>query len=174
MLKNTYLLAKIGADTAENEQHFAEILSLTSPYTYMRNQNTHVCSKVRYTLSSRQHVVGWPNVVEVLSIFTFESPAGGQLWSIRSDCAAFFDQKKGGTKCSCSVVHTIFFSSDFPYLPRCARRRERQKETKKGRYSNERTDRPRWVVNDALHYSILYSGHELLACGLHYTIQWIV
>ena len=26
MLKNFYLLAKIGADTAENEQHFAEIL----------------------------------------------------------------------------------------------------------------------------------------------------
>ena len=26
MLQNTYLLAKIGADTAENEQHFAEIL----------------------------------------------------------------------------------------------------------------------------------------------------
>ena len=25
MLKNAYLLAKIGADTAENEQHFAEI-----------------------------------------------------------------------------------------------------------------------------------------------------
>ena len=26
MLKNAYLLAKIGADTAENEQHFAELL----------------------------------------------------------------------------------------------------------------------------------------------------
>ena len=25
MLQNAYLLAKIGADTAENEQHFAEI-----------------------------------------------------------------------------------------------------------------------------------------------------
>ena len=29
MLKNAYLLAKIGADTAENEQHFAEILPKT-------------------------------------------------------------------------------------------------------------------------------------------------
>ena len=28
MLKNAYLLAKIGADTAENEQHFAEILPI--------------------------------------------------------------------------------------------------------------------------------------------------
>ena len=28
MLKNVYLLAKIGADTAENEQHFAEILPI--------------------------------------------------------------------------------------------------------------------------------------------------
>ena len=26
MLNNAYLLAKLGADTAENEQHFAEIL----------------------------------------------------------------------------------------------------------------------------------------------------
>ena len=26
MLSNAYFLAKIGADTAENEQHFAEIL----------------------------------------------------------------------------------------------------------------------------------------------------
>ena len=30
MLKNAYFLAKIGADTAENEQHFAEILPIGS------------------------------------------------------------------------------------------------------------------------------------------------
>jgi len=29
MLQNAYFLAKIGADTAENEQHFAEILPRT-------------------------------------------------------------------------------------------------------------------------------------------------
>ena len=29
MLQNAYFLAKIGADTAENEQHFAEILPTT-------------------------------------------------------------------------------------------------------------------------------------------------
>ena len=28
MLKNAYLLAKIGADTAENEQHFAEMFGI--------------------------------------------------------------------------------------------------------------------------------------------------
>ena len=28
MLQNAYLLAKIGADTAENEQHFAEIVPI--------------------------------------------------------------------------------------------------------------------------------------------------
>ena len=28
MLQNAYLLAKIGADTAENEQHLAEILPI--------------------------------------------------------------------------------------------------------------------------------------------------
>ena len=28
MLQNVYLFAKIGADTAENEQHFAEVLPI--------------------------------------------------------------------------------------------------------------------------------------------------
>ena len=32
MLQNSYLLAKIGADTAENEQHFAEILPKIGNY----------------------------------------------------------------------------------------------------------------------------------------------
>ena len=32
MLQNAYFLARIGADTAENEQHFAEILPKTSNY----------------------------------------------------------------------------------------------------------------------------------------------
>ena len=34
MLQNAYFLAKIGADTAENEQHFAEILPKTGNYPY--------------------------------------------------------------------------------------------------------------------------------------------
>ena len=32
MLQNAYLLAKICADTAENEQHFAKILPKTANY----------------------------------------------------------------------------------------------------------------------------------------------
>ena len=32
MLQSAYFLAKIGADTAENEQHFAEILPKTGNY----------------------------------------------------------------------------------------------------------------------------------------------
>ena len=32
MLQNAYFLAKVGADTAENEQHFAEILPKTGNY----------------------------------------------------------------------------------------------------------------------------------------------
>ena len=32
MLSNAYLVAKIGADTAENEQHFAEILPKIGNY----------------------------------------------------------------------------------------------------------------------------------------------
>ena len=33
MLQNTYFLAKIGADTAENGHHFAEILPKTGNYS---------------------------------------------------------------------------------------------------------------------------------------------
>ena len=33
MLQNAYLLAKIGADTAENEQHFAKNLRKTDNYS---------------------------------------------------------------------------------------------------------------------------------------------
>ena len=36
MLQNAYFLAKIGADTAENEQHFAEILPKTGNYPERR------------------------------------------------------------------------------------------------------------------------------------------
>ena len=32
MLQNAYFLAKIGADTADNDQHFAEILPKTGNY----------------------------------------------------------------------------------------------------------------------------------------------
>ena len=35
MLQNAYFLAKIGADTAENEQHFAEIL-FAAPHFHFR------------------------------------------------------------------------------------------------------------------------------------------
>ena len=52
MLQNAYLLAKIGADTAENEQHFAKNLRKTDNYptggggdgpkqTYLRPLETH-------------------------------------------------------------------------------------------------------------------------------------
>ena len=36
MLQNAYLLAKIGADTAENEQHFAEILPSAAGLAFLR------------------------------------------------------------------------------------------------------------------------------------------
>ena len=42
MLQNAYLLAKIGADTAENEQHFAEILPKSSNY-HACGGDAHVC-----------------------------------------------------------------------------------------------------------------------------------
>ena len=39
MLQNAYFLAKIGADTAENEQHFAEILPKTGNYPWTRDED---------------------------------------------------------------------------------------------------------------------------------------
>ena len=38
MLQNAYLVAKIGADTAENEQHFAKILRKTANYPTGRRE----------------------------------------------------------------------------------------------------------------------------------------
>ena len=40
MLKNAYFLAKIGADTAENEQHFAEILPIGRRVTVFFRQDS--------------------------------------------------------------------------------------------------------------------------------------
>ena len=47
MLQNAYLVAKIGADTAENEQHFAEILPIGPPLT-MQTLRHIVDTEVRY------------------------------------------------------------------------------------------------------------------------------
>ena len=41
MLQNAYLLAKIGADTAENEQHFAEILPIGRRVAGLRDELDH-------------------------------------------------------------------------------------------------------------------------------------
>ena len=46
MLSNAYFLAKIGADTAENEQHFAEILPT----------NQRAKSPSRLTPQAREHL----------------------------------------------------------------------------------------------------------------------
>ena len=49
MLQNSYFLAKIGADTAENEQHFAEILPKTATYptTLLLASRPDLASKLR-------------------------------------------------------------------------------------------------------------------------------
>ena len=60
MLQNAYLLAKIVADTAENEQHFAEILPKTGNYPKGRARASSELRRAswlqsRYaTLSARQ------------------------------------------------------------------------------------------------------------------------
>ena len=58
MLQNAYFLAKIGADTAENEQHFAEILLKTGNYpTEARLRNPIGLAIVSIPLvSTRDHV----------------------------------------------------------------------------------------------------------------------
>ena len=58
MLQNAYLLAKIGADTAENEQHFAEILPKTGNYLRVRTYQTPLSSSAGDVLQLLQPVAG--------------------------------------------------------------------------------------------------------------------
>ena len=48
MLQNAYLLAKIGADTAENERKFAEILSKIGNYPILLNWKLPAAVPVSY------------------------------------------------------------------------------------------------------------------------------
>ena len=54
MLQNAYFLAKIGADTAENEQHFAEIWCKKLATTRRR---MHAMDSLAATLGPRCHDV---------------------------------------------------------------------------------------------------------------------
>ena len=47
MLQNAYLLAKIGADRAENEQHFAEILPIGRRVATCRRRGYHRAAAAR-------------------------------------------------------------------------------------------------------------------------------
>ena len=55
MLQNAYFLAKIGADTAENEQHFAEILPTDAMYAMpanaLRHQHIHAQAPPMFILT---------------------------------------------------------------------------------------------------------------------------
>ena len=76
MLQNAYFLAKIGADTAENEQHFAEILPIG-------RRVADRCPDVRGAMSAAKAVgprgkvqsaetsesVGWQNFGKMLLVF---------------------------------------------------------------------------------------------------------
>ena len=64
MLQNAYFLAKIGADTAENEQHFAEILP-TGINHASRPARTTCGGRVTETSES----VGWQNFGKMLLVF---------------------------------------------------------------------------------------------------------
>ena len=58
MLQNAYILAKIGADTAENEQHFAEILPKTGNYLRVRTYQPPLSSSAGDVLQLLQPVAG--------------------------------------------------------------------------------------------------------------------
>ena len=60
MLQNAYFLAKIGADTAENEQHFAEILP-TDTLSRLRDRPTGPVPEDR----SRRRALRIPGVVQL-------------------------------------------------------------------------------------------------------------
>ena len=52
MLKNAYLLVKIGADTAENEQHFAEMLPNSATAVRGRSPDRYLYDRRRCTAPS--------------------------------------------------------------------------------------------------------------------------
>ena len=52
MLQNAYFLAKIGADTAENEQHFAEILQKKLATTLAASRSASRCARVASAIVS--------------------------------------------------------------------------------------------------------------------------
>ena len=81
MLQNAYFLAKIGADTAENEQHFAEILPIGR---CVADRRTEALSP---THARAQHASGRP-----LSISHGEDEADGRARS-RSGYGGGFDSK---------------------------------------------------------------------------------
>ena len=58
MLQNAYLLAKIGADTAENEQHFAEILPKIGNYPTGRLTPWRRCEEPRLPHDARRARLG--------------------------------------------------------------------------------------------------------------------
>ena len=68
MLQNAYLVAKIGADTAENEQHFAEILPIgrraagadrsNAAVRLLEKTTARLGDNVRYQSFSRSFQVG--------------------------------------------------------------------------------------------------------------------
>ena len=64
MLQNAYLLAKIGADTAENEQHLAEILPKTPASSAPRRARR---------ASAAKKLSAVPDPVLVVTTATFES-----------------------------------------------------------------------------------------------------
>ena len=69
MLQNAYFLAKIGADTAENEQHFAEILPKIGNYPM---------SAAEHVLDAKGDIVD-PVIAEWATGGVFVTPPGSTI-----------------------------------------------------------------------------------------------
>ena len=80
MLQNAYFLAKIGADTAENEQHFAEILPKTDTSKLDRRLDVRVIDDDGAQLVLADLAVTWSWVVGANKYRSGEARRGGRLW----------------------------------------------------------------------------------------------
>ena len=74
MLQNAYLLAKVGADTSENEQHFAEICQKLA------------AARGQGSARRRQDPLRRPELLKFSPFFFFEKkPADRSAWNARTD-----------------------------------------------------------------------------------------
>ena len=106
MLQNAYLVAKIGADTAENEQHFAEILPITANFAAARRRHEWTATYWRKYGAAREAAAARPRRKMGNDMSRAEVPVGAiDSTPLLKICEPSFISLKRCTACvDCSAV----------------------------------------------------------------------